>query len=194
MSWFGDLISKTPIIGDIAGGFINAGAQRDVNEQQIALSRENTSLARQDANSAHQREVADLKAAGLNPILSAGGNGAPVQQGSTPNLTAPQIAFPNLMSIFKDLKQIEQTDKVISQGDSKIAIEGAKTAADISNTTSDTELNRVKKILLNRGMPRAEVEGEAAKIIKGIIQEFKKPKLNYKGEPKTMDEEMMRMP
>ena len=60
---------------------------KDVLNEQRAY---NESLAAQElewANTAHQREVADLKAAGLNPWLSAQGSGAAVPTISASNLS-----------------------------------------------------------------------------------------------------------
>lgn len=64
--------------GSIYNNLQNIKYQQGVNDTQINLS-----------NTAHQREVRDLLAAGLNPVLSASSSGASVPQLGTPTLENP---------------------------------------------------------------------------------------------------------
>lgn len=79
--------------GTIASAAMGYLGQKDTNDMNVALSRDQMEFQERMSSTAHQREVADLKAAGLNPMLSAlKGNGASTPTGSLARVENPSAA------------------------------------------------------------------------------------------------------
>lgn len=76
-------------IGAIGAGLISSAGQIYTNQKNLSQTNKWNDVQVDLANTAHQREVLDLKAAGLNPILSAHGSGASVPSLGTANLGNP---------------------------------------------------------------------------------------------------------
>lgn len=105
--------------------------QRNLQLQQQAQQFNSAEAAKSRAwqeymsNTAHQREVADLKAAGLNPILAANG-GAPATTGasatSSINSASKSNASHEFVGLLKDILSLahsakSESDRVQTQND-----------------------------------------------------------------------------
>lgn len=90
----------------IYGAASNYQATKETNQANIDMQNATNQIAMNMANTSHQREMSDLKAAGLNPVLTAtGGNGAPVASISSPKAQAPQIDTSGVSSAINSTLQ-----------------------------------------------------------------------------------------
>lgn len=151
------------VFGSLAGGLIGSAFGGNSAKKQAALQRQNWAYQQQNA---HQFEVGDLKAAGLNPILSAT-NSQIAGMGSAPSTSDNGVGAGITNSITAALTrqanvEIEKTKADIALIEAKANATNAKTNAitagihdddiskaterfdaDTANIKSDTRLKNV---------------------------------------------------
>nr|QJB21698.1 MAG: DNA pilot protein [Microvirus sp.] len=133
------------------GALITAAAATyssyESNRQNRSNADEQMKFQREMAGTQHQREIADLRAAGLNPMLSALGAGAAAPQGA---MAQDESLAPNMSKGMETALAIKEMNKRFEGMD-----------ATISNTKADT---------MNKQMSTALIANQSASTAKDIEQ------------------------
>jgi hypothetical protein len=127
----GGLVSA--VAGPIVGGLLGMQGARDQNQSSAKEAQKNRDFQERMSNTQHQRQVTDLRAAGLNPILSAN-SGAGTPSGSTAqvvNEMEPAISTAKQAAMIKNqLEQQKENIKLTKQQENTTYFQGMKNAVD----------------------------------------------------------------
>lgn len=165
--------------GSATAAGLNYKAQKDTNEANAKAIQATNAQSQYNIEHAHQIEMADLKAAGLNPVLTAtGGQGAPMASLNSPRAVAPELDLSGVTSAIQSMTHMMMMSQLV---DAKV--EAAEKSADAkiqaANITGQSRETVADKYI-SAGRTRNLYKNESAgKSLIGSAKQVKKLKDDF---------------
>ena len=112
------------------------------NQANLQIARENTQFQERMSNTAYQRAMADMKKAGLNPMLAYQQGGAGTPSGSTATMQSAPVQTPNyqdpLAPAVSGAVDAYNKTELLKQAGQQLGINQANSTADIAMKAAQT--------------------------------------------------------
>lgn len=182
-----DFIKKIPIAGDIVQGAANilGGSQtnkanKELQEQANKFSakqaKDQMAFQREMSNTSYQRSMADMKAAGLNPMLAYAQGGASSPSGAMGSVQAAQVEnvlSPAISSALDAARLRKEIRAVDSQTDLNNAVAATQKAQTQLNETN-AKVAKKNAEILDAQMPaitkKAKLDASQADIDQSMLK------------------------
>lgn len=148
-----------------------AANTKAANEMNYKIAQENNQFQERMSNSAYQRSMADMKKAGLNPMLAYSQGGASTPSGNTATMQTPDVKVPNYQdpigpAVNTAVDTYNKTE-LLKNAAGQLGINRANSVADIAMKAANTAatVTSAKKTaketeILNSRAKREKLDGD----------------------------------
>jgi len=168
------LMAGAQVAGQYMANQANADMARDASNMNERMAMEQMRFQESMSSTAHRREVADLKAAGLNPILSVNA-GAAAPSGASGSAVAGHAE--NIAGgLSQSALQYQQ-----------LKLQMSKQVEELKLLQAQTEKTKVDAAVTSKGLPEADIKNRAYKMLLPIlnkIEGYGKTGAKYLTQPK----------
>lgn len=155
-----------PLVGDVIGGMFGASGQEATNRLQEELAQRQMDFQERMSSTAYQRATADMKAAGLNPLLAFMQGGASSPAGAQATVGNPGAFIGSgvkegVSSAMAAVQLRKQLDVLDSQSEKNRA-DAFNTGADTVRILQSTSARPGTESLYIQGLKAAVAQAQAA--------------------------------